>query len=100
MNGTHTSAIARAALAGEVLHGAAKATAVELLARRESFDLVECVAYSESINDLPLLSMVAHPNAVNPDRRLRRIAVRRGWPIHDFRTRHHLVRVGVPASVA
>ena len=87
-------------LAGEILHGAAKADAVDLLARRESFDLDECVAYSDSINDLPLLSMVAHPNAVNPDRRLRRVAARHGWPIHDFRTRHRLVRVGVPATVA
>ena len=87
-------------LVGEILHGPAKAAAVEALARRETFDLDECFAYSDSINDLPLLDMVAHPNAVNPDRRLRRVAGQLGWPVHDFRARRRLVRVAVPAPVA
>lgn len=87
-------------LVGTILHGAAKAEAVKALAQRQRFDLAECVAYSDSINDLPLLDLVAYPHAVNPDRPLRRTAARRTWPIHDFRTRHRLVRVGAPATAA
>lgn len=48
-------------LVGEVLHGPVKATAVVALAAREGFDLGQCMAYSDSINDLPLLDAVAYP---------------------------------------
>jgi HAD superfamily hydrolase (TIGR01490 family) len=87
-------------LVGEILHGQAKAAAVGALAEREGLDLDECAAYSDSRNDLPLLEMVAFPHAVNPDRQLRRIAVQRRWPVHDFRTRRQVMRVAAPAAVA
>ena len=87
-------------LVGEILHGPAKATAVRALTEREHLDLEACAAYSDSINDLPLLEMVGHPNVVNPDRQLHRVAVERGWPVHDFRTRRHVIRIAVPAAVA
>lgn len=41
--------------------------------------------YSDSINDLPLLEAVSHPQAVNPDARLQALAQVRGWPIHSWR---------------
>ena len=44
------------------------------LAERHGFDLAHCYAYSDSANDLPLLSLVGHPCAINPDRRLRQHA--------------------------
>jgi len=87
-------------LVGEVLHGQAKAIAVLALAGREGLDLDECAAYSDSINDLPLLEIVAYPHAVNPDRQLRRIARERGWPVHDFRTGRRVMRVAVPVAAA
>jgi HAD superfamily hydrolase (TIGR01490 family) len=37
--------------------------------------------YSDSLNDLPLLSVVSHPVAVNPDATLREHALTQGWPI-------------------
>jgi HAD superfamily hydrolase (TIGR01490 family) len=37
--------------------------------------------YSDSHNDLPLLERVDHPVAVNPDEKLVRTAVERGWPV-------------------
>ena len=43
-----------------------------------------CYAYSDSITDLPLLEVVGHPHAVNPDRTLRRLARERGWPVLNF----------------
>jgi len=73
-------------LVGELLHGEAKAEAVIRLAADRGFDLRRCAAYSDSINDLPLLSAVGDPHAVNPDRKLRVYADAQGWPVHDFRT--------------
>jgi HAD superfamily hydrolase (TIGR01490 family) len=72
------------------LHADAKADAVRELAEREDFDLSRCWSYSDSHTDLPFLEVVGHPVAVNPDRRLRRIAARRGWLILHFRERHAL----------
>ena len=43
-----------------------------------------CGFYSDSIYDLPLLESVGHPVAVNPDFRLRRLALARGWPVIDL----------------
>ncbi len=58
-------------LVGSPLHGAAKAEAVRALAAREGLDLSRCTAYSDSVNDVPMLSLVGNPVAVNPDRALR-----------------------------
>ncbi|WP_084723000.1 HAD family hydrolase [Streptomonospora alba] len=87
-------------LVGDLLHGPAKAAAVEALTRREGVDLADCTAYSDSSNDLPLLHAVGRPNAVNPDDALRDHALARGWPLHEFRTHRTALRVGVPAAVA
>ncbi len=86
-------------LVGDVLHGEAKAAAVRLLAEREGLDLSRCSAYSDSINDMPLLQLVGHPVAVNPDSALRAEAKQRRWEIKDFRTGHKVARVGVPVAL-
>jgi HAD superfamily hydrolase (TIGR01490 family) len=85
-------------LVGDVLHGEAKAAAVRSLAAREGLDLTHCSAYSDSINDLPMLSLVGRPVAVNPDSALRVEAKRRGWDIRDFRTGRKAARIGIPAA--
>ncbi|MDP1807700.1 MAG: HAD-IB family hydrolase, partial [Acidimicrobiales bacterium] len=72
-------------LAGTVLQGEAKAGAVVLHAAYAGIDLSASVAYSDSINDLPLLELVGYAEVVNPDRQLRRVAERRGWKVHDVR---------------
>jgi HAD superfamily hydrolase (TIGR01490 family) len=87
-------------LAGPVMHGPEKAKGVALKADLYGVDLAECHAYSDSINDLPLLQSVGHPHAVNPEAELRRIALRRGWPIHELRTRRRALLIGIPASLA
>jgi HAD superfamily hydrolase (TIGR01490 family) len=86
-------------LVGEVLHGEAKAAAVRALAAREGLDLAHCSAYSDSINDLPMLSMVGRAVAVNPDSALRAEAKQHGWEIRDFRTGRKAARVGIPAAL-
>lgn len=72
-------------LQGLPMHGPAKAAAVAELAIRENLDLARCAAYSDSANDIPLLSEVGFPRAVNPDAQLRSLARERGWPVHDYR---------------
>ena len=86
-------------LVGEVLHGEAKAGAVRALAAREGLDLAHCSAYSDSINDLPMLSLVGRAVAVNPDSALRAEAKERGWEIRDFRTGRKAARIGIPAAL-
>ena len=86
-------------LVGDVLHGEAKAAAVRNLAAREGLDLSHCSAYSDSINDLPMLSLVGRAVAVNPDSALRAEAKRRGWEIRDFRTGRKAARIGIPAAL-
>lgn len=83
-------------LVGEMLHGPAKAVAVRSLAAREGLNLKRCTAYSDSINDAPMLSAVGTAVAVNPDGALRDLARRRGWPIRDFRTGRRAAKIGVP----
>ena len=84
-------------LVGEVLHGEAKAAAVRDLAAREGLDLDRCSAYSDSINDLPMLSLVGEPVAINPDAGLRAYAKAHGWRVRDYRTGRKAAKVGVPA---
>jgi HAD superfamily hydrolase (TIGR01490 family) len=86
-------------LVGEVLHGEAKAHAVLALAEREGLELAKCSAYSDSINDMPLLSLVGHAVAVNPDSALRAEARSRGWEIRDFRTGRKAALIGVPSAL-
>ncbi|WP_131768598.1 HAD family hydrolase [Candidatus Protofrankia californiensis] len=85
-------------LVGEPLHGPAKAAAVRALAEREQLDLSRCWAFSDSINDLPMLSLVGHPVAINPDPDLKAVARERDWPIKDFRTARKAARIGVPTA--
>ena len=67
------------------------------LAATEGLDLRRCTAYSDSVNDVPMLSAVGTAVAVNPDSELRDIAKERGWQIRDFRTGRKAARIGVPS---
>ena len=84
-------------LVGEILHGPAKAHAVRALAATEGLDLRRCTAYSDSVNDVPMLSAVGTAVAVNPDSELRDVAKERGWQTRDFRTGRKAARIGVPS---
>jgi HAD superfamily hydrolase (TIGR01490 family) len=70
--------------AGLFIYGAEKARAIEQLAAHESLDLSRSYAYSDSSSDLPMLRIVGHPVAVNPDRELLRIAREEGWAVLRF----------------
>ncbi|MFI8102127.1 HAD family hydrolase [Streptomyces sp. NPDC086023] len=85
-------------LVGEPLHGPAKAEAVRALAAAEGLDLARCAAYSDSHNDIPMLSLVGHPYAINPDTKLRRHARANEWRLRDYRTGRKAAKVGIPAA--
>jgi HAD superfamily hydrolase (TIGR01490 family) len=80
-------------LVGDILHGPAKAEAVRALAEHEELDLTACSAYSDSVNDLPMLEMVGNPWAINPDNRLRQHARAAGWQVRDYRTGRRATRL-------
>lgn len=65
-------------------YGAGKIERTEKLARALGFSLRDAVFYSDSITDLPLLEAVAEPVIINPDSRLRRVAIQRGWRIEAW----------------
>ncbi|HEX2804888.1 MAG TPA: HAD-IB family hydrolase [Kineosporiaceae bacterium] len=85
-------------LVGQPMHGPAKAEAVRALAAREGLDLQRCSAYSDSANDIPLLSLVGNPCAINPDGTLRAHARQNGWRIRDYRTSRKAARLAVPVA--
>ena len=69
---------------GFYAYGEGKAEAMRELADAHGYDLAASWAYSDSETDIPMLSGVGHPTAVNPDRALRRMADERGWPVLEF----------------
>lgn len=88
-------------LVGDILHGPGKKHAVAALATIEGLDMARCTGYSDSSNDVPMLTMVGTAVAVNPDRTLKRIAEERGWPVRDYRSLRRAVSTyGLPALVA
>lgn len=77
--------------------GENKAVAVRELCEKRGIDLADCFAYSDSETDVPMLEVVGHAFAVNPDRQLAKVAHDQAWPILSFthpvrahdRTRSH-----------
>jgi HAD superfamily hydrolase (TIGR01490 family) len=65
-------------------YGPYKAEAIAEIAELEGIDLDASYAYSDSATDVPMLEMVGHPVAVNPDRELARVARQRDWEIRHF----------------
>ena len=82
----HRDGVYTGALVGDMLHGPAKAEAIRALAAREGLDLSRCSAYSDSYNDLPMLSMVGRPVRHQPGREAAR--ARPGAGLADPRLPH------------
>jgi HAD superfamily hydrolase (TIGR01490 family) len=94
----HVDGVYTGRLVGDMLHGPAKAEAIRALADREGLDLSRCSAYSDSFNDLPMLSLVGDPCVINPDSRLRDHARANGWRVRDYRTGRKAARAGLFAA--
>jgi alcohol-forming fatty acyl-CoA reductase len=80
----------RGAFTGELteppLTADGRASTAARLAAEAGFELADCHAYGDSISDLPMLELVGHPVAINPDFRLAREAHRRNWPVLEWGT--------------
>ena len=63
-----------------IVAGPNKAQLIREHARAGGHDLGECFAFSDSYSDIPMLSVVGHPAAVNPDARLKLLAKAYSWP--------------------
>ena len=68
-------------IAGEHMSGGAKLRAVAGIAARYGIDLARSYAYGDSFSDLRMLEGVGNSVAVNPTRRLARVARERGWQL-------------------
>ena len=68
-----------------IMAAATKASWMRIYAEKENLNLSDCYGYSDSLSDLPMLSVVGHPTAVNPDIRLRSTALQHDWPVLDLR---------------
>lgn len=85
---------------GLFIYGAAKATAIRALARREHIDLDKSFAYSDSVSDLPMLRVVGHPVVVNPDSALLRVAREEGWDVLRFERLGRRLKAAVGIAAA
>ena len=68
-----------------VMASATKAKWIREYAERENLSLSDSYAYSDSISDLPMLSIVGHPVAINPDFRLKQTATQHDWAILNLK---------------
>ena len=89
--GVHKDGTYDGTIDGRFVWNTGKLDEVRDWAATNDVDLSESFAYSDSVFDVPLLSAVGHPHAVNPDPRLAVVAAARRWPILHF---------DVPAGVA
>jgi HAD superfamily hydrolase (TIGR01490 family) len=96
----HVGGVYTGRLKGDLLHGPAKAEAVRALAREHGFELARCFAYSDSYNDLPMLSLVGHPCVINPDRRLQNHAEELDWQLRDYRTGRRAAQISLLSAGA
>lgn len=79
IDGKLTGAITR------YLKGEQKAEAIRELVDKRGYDLASSYAYSDSVTDVPMLSLVGHPVAVNPERGLKKYATENGWEMRSFK---------------
>jgi HAD superfamily hydrolase (TIGR01490 family) len=87
-------------LAAPFCYGEGKAEHIRRLAEDRGYDLGRCYSYSDSASDLPMMQLVGHPVAVNPDRALEAVAHRRGWPVVEFnRQAKHLAKLATAATL-
>ena len=69
---------------GPLCYGDGKLSHAEGYAKAQGAALSDCAFYTDSFADIPVMRVVGRPVAVNPDMRLRREAVSRGWEIVDW----------------
>ena len=88
-------------LDGPFCYGEGKAEAITALAKERGIDLANSWSYSDSMSDLPMMKVVGHAVAVNPDAQLAEISRQKGWPVVVFAQRSKmLIRRSTTISLA
>ena len=77
--------VATGRLLPPVMAAATKASWIRTYTEREGISLSDSYAYTDSMSDLPMLSIVGHPAVINPDTRLRQTALHHDWPILNLK---------------
>jgi HAD superfamily hydrolase (TIGR01490 family) len=72
-------------LTSDHMSNKAKSHALKTAAATHNLDLAKSYAYGDNTADVPMLESVAHPQAVNPSRRLARIAQQNHWPTSHWK---------------
>ncbi len=75
------------AVSGKACYGRQKALAVRAFCQGRRIQLRQSYFYSNGAEDRPLLDVVGHPVAINPDRTLAKTARQRKWPVHQLQSR-------------
>ena len=86
-------------LDGPFCYREGKAEIMRQMAAEHGWDLSECYAYSDSASDLPMMRVVGHPVAVNPEKELRTVAQREGWPIVETTSWRSLRKRDMPKAL-
>ena len=77
--------VATGRLLPPIMAAATKASWIRTFSEREGISLSDSYAYTDSMSDLPMLSIVGHPAVINPDMRLRQTALHHDWPILNLK---------------
>src|SRR5699024_5504060 len=83
-----------------ILHEPCKAHATPTQAEADGFDLSRGYAYSDDFNDMPMLTMMGRPVAINEDSQLRKYASENGWDVKDCRTVRKAAKKAMPGVLA
>jgi phosphoserine phosphatase len=87
-------------LSGPFCYGEGKAEAISRLAQERGINLAESWSYSDSMSDVPMMEIVGHAVAVNPDAELAALSRKCGWPVVIFAQRSKmLIRRSTTATV-
>jgi HAD superfamily hydrolase (TIGR01490 family) len=88
-------------LSAPFCYGEGKADRIRKLVAEKGYDLARCYSYSDSASDLPMMQIVGHPVAVNPDRPMMSVAHRRGWPVVEFnRTQKQVAKLAAAGTLS
>jgi putative phosphoserine phosphatase/1-acylglycerol-3-phosphate O-acyltransferase len=82
-----------------VVYGAGKATAAFDYLEAHDLDLANALFYTDGYEDLPLLEAVGHPQPLNPDRKLAKVAKSKGWTEASFDSRGRPTRAQIVRTV-
>jgi len=69
---------------GKVVYGENKVNLIKNFVKQNCYDLKLSYSYSDHYSDINLFKMVEYPVIVNPDNKLKKVALLKGWEIKIF----------------